>query len=115
MLYIFENFLLDTGRRELRHAGRPVSVEPKVFDLLVHVIAQREHVISKDELIAEVWKGRIVSELAMATCINAARTAIGDTGEQQRLIKTLARKGIRFVGTVREEQSATDRSCARTC
>ncbi len=105
MLYIFENFLLDTGRRELRHAGRPVPVEPKVFDLLVHVIAQREHVISKDELIAEVWKGRIVSESAMATCINAARTAIGDSGEQQRLIKTLARKGIRFVGTVREEQS----------
>jgi TolB-like protein len=106
VLYHFETFALDTERRELRRAGRPVPVEPKVFDLLVHVITNRERVVSKDDLIAAVWKGRIVSESAMTTCINAARTAVGDSGEAQRLIKTLARKGIRFVGTVREEQKS---------
>ena len=105
MLYHFETFVLDTDRRDLRHAGQPVSIEPKVFDLLVQLITHRERVVSKDDLIAAVWKGRIVSDSAVTTCINAARTAIGDTGEAQRLIKTLARKGIRFVGTVREEQT----------
>jgi TolB-like protein len=74
-----------------------------VFDLLVYVIQNRERVLSKDELITAVWKGRIVSESALATCINAARSAIGDTGEGQRLIKTLPRRGIRFVGSVQED------------
>jgi DNA-binding winged helix-turn-helix (wHTH) protein len=78
-------------------------VEPKVFDLLAYVIRNRHHVISKDDLIATIWNKRIVSESALTTCINAARTAIGDSGEAQRLIKTLPRKGIRFVGIVREE------------
>ena len=105
MLYHFETFVLDTDRRDLRHAGQPVSIEPKVFDLLVQLITHRERVVSKDDFIAAVWKGRIVSDSAVTTCINAARTAIDDTGEAQRLIKTLARKGIRFVGTVREEQT----------
>ena len=76
MLYHFETFVLDTDRRDLRHAGQPVSIEPKVFDLLVQVITHRERVVSKDDLIAAVWKGRIVSDSAVTTCINAARTAI---------------------------------------
>src|SRR5262249_54457488 len=67
------------------------------------VIRNHERVVSKDDLIAAIWNGRIVSESALTTCINAARTAIGDSGEAQRLIKTLPRKGIRFVGIVREE------------
>src|SRR5262249_42892707 len=75
-----------------------------MFDLLLHLIRNREHVVSKDELVATIWNGRIVSESALTTCINAARTAIGDSGEAQRLIKTLPRKGIRFVGIVREEE-----------
>ena len=104
MLYLFEDFRLDSNRRELYRAASQISVEPKVFDLLVHVIRNREHVVSKDDLIAAVWKGRIVSESALTTCINAARTAIGDSGEAQRLIKTLPRKGIRFVGLVRQEE-----------
>jgi TolB-like protein len=77
-----------------------VPVEPKVFDFLVHVIANCERVVSKDDLIAAVWQGRIISESALTSCINAARTAIGDSGEAQRLIKTLPRRGIRFVGAV---------------
>jgi TolB-like protein len=105
--YLFENFALDTDRRELRRGDRLVSVEPKVFDLLLHVIANHEHVVSKDDLIAVVWGGRIVSESALTSCINAARSAIDDSGEAQRLIKTLPRKGIRFVGAVRPEQNPT--------
>jgi len=102
----FEEFTLDSDRRELRRASQLVSVEPKVFDLLQHLIANRDRVVSKDELVAVIWQGRIVSESAMTTCINAARSALGDTGKRQRLIKTLPRKGIRFVGDATEALSA---------
>ena len=103
MFYLFEDFELDTDRRELFRGAAPVPVEPKVFDLLVHVIRNRERVVSKDDLIATVWNGRIVSESALTTCVNAARAALGDSGEAQRLIRTLPRKGIRFIGTVNEQ------------
>jgi TolB-like protein len=102
-LYLFEEFALDTDRRELRRAGDVVQVEPQVFDLLQYLIRHRENVVSKDDLLAGVWGGRIVSDSALNTRINAARSAIGDTGAEQRLIRTSPRKGIRFVGTVREE------------
>jgi len=104
LLYLFEDYALDTDRRELRRGRAPVPVEPKVFDLLTYLIANRERVVSKDDLLAAVWDGRIVSESALATRINAARCAVGDSGDAQRLIKTILRKGIRFVGSVREEQ-----------
>lgn len=104
MLYLFEHYGLDTERRELYRETGPISVEPRVFDLLAYVIRNRERVVSKDDLIAAIWHGRIVSESALTTCINAARNAIGDSGEAQRLIKTLPRKGIRFVGVVREKE-----------
>ena len=95
-------------------AGEPalVAVEPQVFDLLVHLIRHRDRVVSKDDLLASVWQGRIVSESALFNRINAARSAIGDTGDQQRLIKTLPRKGIRFVGEVREDEGAASGSRA---
>jgi DNA-binding winged helix-turn-helix (wHTH) protein len=82
-----------------------VAVEPQVFDLIVHLIQHRGRVVSKDELLASVWHGRSVSESALFNRINAARSAIGDAGNQQRLIKTLPRKGIRFVGKVREDET----------
>ena len=106
LLYLFEDYALDTDRRELRRGGGLLPVEPKVFDLLVHLIGNRERVISKDDLIGAVWNGRIVSESTLTSCINAARSAIGDSGEAQRLIKTLPRKGVRFVATIREEKTA---------
>jgi len=102
MRYSFEHFTLDPDRRELRRNGAVVGIEPKVFDFLLHLIEQRDRVVSKDDLLREIWKGRIVSEAALTTCLNAARSAIGDTGEAQRLIKTFPRKGFRFVGDVRE-------------
>jgi TolB-like protein len=104
--YLFEDCRLDPGRRELRRGASFVAVEPQVFDLLLHLIRHRDRVVSKDELLATVWHGRSVSESALFNRINSARGAIGDTGEQQRLIKTLPRKGIRFVGEVREEENA---------
>jgi DNA-binding winged helix-turn-helix (wHTH) protein len=106
MRYLFEDYALDTDRRELCRRGDVVRMEPQAFDLLEYLIRNRERVVSRDDLIASIWSGRIVSDSAMATRINAARCAIGDTGKAQRLIKTVPRKGIRFVGTVREEEAS---------
>jgi adenylate cyclase len=104
--YLFEDCVLDTDRRELRRGAEAVAVTPQVFDLLEYLIRNRERVVSKDDVIAAIWDGRIVSDAAVTTRINVARAAIGDSGGQQRLIKTLPRKGFRFVGAVREEESA---------
>jgi TolB-like protein len=90
-------------RRELHRGERQVAIEPQVFDLLAHLIRHRDRVVSKDDLLATIWQGRVVSESALFNRINAARKAIGDAGDRQRLIKTLPRKGLRFVGEVREE------------
>ena len=101
MLFLFENFVLDSERRELRAGGTLVPIEPQVFDLLVYLIENRDRVVSKDDLIASVWGGRIVSDSALDSRINAVRKALGDSGKEQRLIRTIARKGIRLVGDVR--------------
>jgi TolB-like protein/Tfp pilus assembly protein PilF len=98
----FAGHVLDVDRRELTWDGMPVALEPQVFDLLVYLVSNRDRVITKDELLASVWHGRIVSESTMAARLNAVRKAIGDTGDQQHLVRTYARKGIRFVGNVRE-------------
>jgi len=103
VLFQFNNFTLDAARRELRDDGVEIPVEPQVFDLLEFLIRRRDEVVSRDDLIEHIWKGRIVSESALASRINAARSAIGDNGADQRLIKTIARKGIRFVGELREQ------------
>ena len=94
---------MEVERRELRRAGDPVHVEPQVFDLVLYLIRNRERVVSKDELLEAVWRGRIVSNSALSTRINAARQVIGDSGEQQRFIQTLARRGFRFVADVEEQ------------
>jgi adenylate cyclase len=99
----FDDCEIDIERRELRRAESPVHVEPQVFDLLVYLVQNRDRVISKDDLIASVWDGRIVSDSTLTSRINSARKAIGDSGDQQSLIRTIARKGIRFVGTLRDE------------
>jgi TolB-like protein len=100
--YFFEDYAFDTDRRELQRGPKVVPTTPQVFDLLDYLIRNRERVVSKDDLVGSVWKGRIVSDAALTTRVNAARCVIGDSGEEQRLIKTLPRKGFRFVGTVRE-------------
>jgi adenylate cyclase len=100
----FEDYALDTERRELRQGSVLLSVEPQVFDLLVYLVRNRDRVVSRDDLLASIWGGRIVSESTLASRINAARRIIGDTGDQQRLIRTIIGKGIRFVGRAREQQ-----------
>ena len=112
MLFIFESYVLDPGRRELRRGDSVVPVQPQVFDLLEYLIRNRGRVVSRDDMLEAVWGGRIVSESTLATRINAARSAIGDDGDSQRLIRTLPRKGIRFVGDVRESQEAPQQTRA---
>jgi TolB-like protein len=102
--YGFEDYVLDPERRELTRGSEAIALGPQVFDLLLHLVQNREHVVSKDELLDGVWAGRIVSESTLTSHINAARRAVGDSGQEQRLIRTIARKGFRFVGEVREGQ-----------
>jgi TolB-like protein len=102
MRYQFEDIVLDPDRRELARGSETISPGPQVFDLLLHLVRNRERVVTKDDLIEVVWGGRIVSESTLTSHINAVRKAIGDTGGEQRLVRTIARKGYRFVGDVRE-------------
>jgi TolB-like protein len=112
--FVFEDYLLDPDRRELTRGSKAISIGPQVFDLLLHLVRNREHVVSKDDLLDGVWGGRIVSESTLTSHINAVRKAIGDSGEEQRLIRTIARKGFRFVGDVREAQSSDGFSSSKT-
>ena len=100
MEFIFDNHRLDTERRELHRGPERIAVEPQVFDLLIYLLQNRDRVVSKDDLFASVWGGRVVSESTLTSRINAARKALGDSGEDQKLIRTIARKGVRFVGVV---------------
>ena len=106
MQFLFEDYVLDTERRELRRGSALLSMEPQVFDLLVFLVRNRDRVVSKDDLLASVWGGRIVSESTIGSRINAVRRVIGDSGEQQRLIRTIIGKGIRFIGAVRQHADA---------
>jgi TolB-like protein/Tfp pilus assembly protein PilF len=101
VLFLFSDHRLDTDRRELRRGSEFVAVEPQVFDLLVYLVENRDRVVTKDNLFASIWGGRIVSDSTLTSRINGARKAIGDSGEEQKLIRTVARKGFRFVGEVR--------------
>jgi DNA-binding winged helix-turn-helix (wHTH) protein len=102
MTLSFGDYEISLDRRELRRGKRPVHVQPQVFDLLVYLVQNRDRVVSKDDLIASVWSGRLVSDSTLTSRINAARKAVGDSGGSQKLIRTIQRKGLRFVGVVNE-------------
>jgi pimeloyl-ACP methyl ester carboxylesterase/DNA-binding winged helix-turn-helix (wHTH) protein len=108
MIYSFDKCELDTERLELRRDGELQAVEPQVFSLLVHLIENREHVVSKDNLITAVWDGRIVSDATLSSRINAARRAVGDSGKDQAVIKTMPRRGFRFVAPMEQGETQTD-------
>jgi len=91
--FFFDDHELDVDRRELRRGAERITLEPQVFDLLVYLVRNRDRVVSKDELIERVWDGRITS----------VRKAVGDSGDEQRLIRTVSRKGIRFIGAVKDK------------
>lgn len=106
MRFFFDTYALDTDRRELRHHDTRVPLTPQVFDLLDYLLRNRERVVSKDELVSSIWCGRAVTDSAVTTRINALRSALGDHGKSQHVVRTLPRKGFRFVAEVREETPA---------
>jgi TolB-like protein len=103
MVLRFGDHLLDIERRELRRGVEPISLEPQVFDLLVYLVRNRDRVVSKDDLIDSVWGGRIVSDSALTSRLNAARKAVNDSGAEQRVIRTVQRRGVRFISEVSED------------
>lgn len=113
MLFLFGDHRLDAERRELHAGNELISLEPQVFDLLVYLIRNRDRVVSKDDLIAGVWGGRIVSDSTLDSRINAARKAVGDNGQRQQLIRTVIRKGFRFVARVEEIAERSDAASSR--
>jgi TolB-like protein len=113
VLLEFDGHVLDIDRRELTKGGVPVAMEPQVFDLLVYLVMNRERGVTKNELLASVWKGRIVSESTMAARLNAVRKALGDTGDQQRLVRTYARKGVRFIAIVHGASNGPSQTAER--
>lgn len=103
LTYYFEGYALDGDRRELRRGAELIALEPQVFDLLVFLIENHNRVVSKADIITAIWQGRAISDSTLTSRLNAARRAIGDSGEQQKLIRTVPRKGFRFVAALREQ------------
>ena len=99
----FGELEIDLGHQELRRSGQAVRIEPQVFDLLIYLLRNRARIVSKDELIDAVWQGRAISEAALSSCVSAARRAIGDSGQEQALIRTVHKRGFRFVGEVDDD------------
>ena len=110
MQFMFADQVLDTDRRELRRGSEPIDVEPQVLDLLIYLVENRDRVVSKDDLISSVWNGRIVSDATLTSRVYTARKAVGDSGRNQKLIRTIARKGLRFVGAVRTQSNRDESS-----
>jgi adenylate cyclase len=111
VIYAFGSYTLDADRLELRRAADTVAVEPQVFSLLLCLMENRNRVVSKDELVEQVWKGRIVSDATMSSRINSARNAVGDDGRNQAVIRTFPRRGFRFVADV-SEHAATGKAAS---
>jgi len=107
----FGDYILNVARRELRCGAERIAVALRVFDLLVYLVRNRDRGVTKDDLIASVWGGRIVSESTLTSHVHAVRGAIGDNGEAQRLIRTLSRKGFRSVGVVRRSTAQEATRC----
>ena len=106
MKYRFSEFEIDIDQQELRRLGKSVHIEPQVFDLIVHLVRNHDRIVSKDELIETIWNGRIISEAAFSSRINGARRVLGDNGNDQIFIRTLHKRGFRFVGDVHTVSAA---------
>ena len=114
--YQFAEFEIDLSQQELRRLGEAVHIEPQVFDLIVHLVRNHDRIVSKDELIETIWNGRIISEAALSSRINGARRALGDNGNDQALIRTLHKRGFRFVGDVQAiDAPMTDAAGGAAC
>lgn len=102
MRYRFAEFEVDAAQQELRSGGNVLHLEPQVFARLLHLVRHRDRVVSRDELIEEIWQGRSISDAALSTRINAARRALGDSGAKQNFIRTTHKRGFRFISDVLE-------------
>ena len=109
----FDRYVVDTDRLELQRDGARVDIEPQVFSLLTYLIENRDRVVSKDELIEAVWQGRIVSDTTLNTRINAVRRSVGDDGKTQAIIRTIVRRGFRFVADIIAESPSQTSSDTR--
>jgi pimeloyl-ACP methyl ester carboxylesterase len=114
VIYQFGDYQIDTARFEIARAGRTLAVEPQVLELLIVLIENRDHVVSKDEVFGKIWKGRIVSDTTLSSRIKTARQLIGDTGARQQYIKTIHGRGFRFVGNVETKAAAPPAPAAET-
>src|SRR5262247_2720250 len=102
MLYLFDDYALDTQLYELRHAGVPCPLEPQVLAILLYLLQHRDRLITRQELLEHVWPERFISETTLDHRVMQVRQAIGDSGQTQRRIQTLRGRGYRFVGVVEE-------------
>src|SRR5919109_1495171 len=107
MIYGFDEYELDLQRYELRCACSPVKIEPQVFNLLAYLIRHRDRLITKAELLEQLWPGRVVGEAALTSRVRAARKAIRDAGSVQRLIQTQHGRGYRFIAAIEERSGDT--------
>ena len=113
MDYRFGDYTLDTERYELRRAGVLVKLRPKVFEVLAYIIAHRDRLIAKQELLEQLWPQQFVGETTLSSCIRAVRQAVGDTGRAQQVIQTRHGRGFRFVAWSRSAEALTPASHAR--
>lgn len=109
MIHAFGEWELDIGLYELRYLGEPVRLEPQVFDVLAYLVLHRDRVISKQELLSNLWPDQFIGDSALERCIMAARKAVGDSGGKQRIIKTFHRRGYRFIVPVTEHTTHSPR------
>jgi DNA-binding winged helix-turn-helix (wHTH) protein len=103
MIYAFLDYELDVQLYELRRGGEALAIEPQVYDVLMYLIQNSERVVPKLELLERLWPDRYVSDGALSHCVMLARKAIGDNGQSQHCIKTVHRRGYRFIAKVRRE------------
>src|SRR5919106_424662 len=106
MRYAFDDYILDAQRYELHRAGNPVPLRPKPFEVLAYLLAHRDRIVPKDELLEYLWAGRFVGDATLNSCIKEVRRAIGDSGAVPRLLRTLRGRGYRFVAPVEERPTA---------
>jgi DNA-binding winged helix-turn-helix (wHTH) protein/predicted ATPase len=107
MHYIFGDYSLDTARYELRRAGAVVPLRSKVFDVLAYLVTHHDRVVSRDEILNQVWPAQFIADSTLTSCVKAVRQAVGDTGHAQRLIKTVYGRGYRCLAPVTRLETAS--------
>jgi DNA-binding winged helix-turn-helix (wHTH) protein len=105
MVYQFNQFTLDTNQYQLSLSDKSISIEPLVFDLLVYLIQHRNRVVTREELLENLWKGKVVTDAALGARLKDARKAIQDSGSKQAVIKTVHGRGYQFIANVIEAQN----------